>query len=193
MSTTFYSYLYLRKNGTPYYVGKGCGERAFSRNRIFLPPKDRSRIVIFPMESEKLAFESEKALIELFGRKDLGTGILRNLTNGGEGASNPSPEINRKRGLSISRAKTGVSRPPYSQEWRDNISAGKKGRISNKQKEQFASVRYTGGRTTGRFPGNTNGKRPALKFCALGGQRGTHSRWHVARQIVCAECALCQR
>jgi hypothetical protein len=36
------------------------------------------------MVSEFEAFESEIALIELFGRKDFGTGCLRNLTDGGD-------------------------------------------------------------------------------------------------------------
>jgi hypothetical protein len=81
----FYSYLWLRVDGTPYYVGKGTGRRAFTPHghRISCP-QERSRIIVFPMLNEVEAFESEIALIELFGRKDLGTGCLRNLTNGGE-------------------------------------------------------------------------------------------------------------
>lgn len=85
----FYSYLWLRADGTPYYAGKGCGNRAFIKgigHRQY-PPKDRSRILIFPMLNETEAFESEMAMIELFGRKDIGTGCLRNVTNGGEGIS----------------------------------------------------------------------------------------------------------
>lgn len=81
----FYSYLWLREDGTPYYAGKGTGKRAFIRGGHRLrPPANHSRIMVFPMVNEAEAFESEIALIELFGRKDLGTGCLRNLTDGGE-------------------------------------------------------------------------------------------------------------
>lgn len=81
----FYTYLWLRENGTPYYVGKGHGNRAFVRDghRTNVPPKER--IVLYPAESEFDAFETEIALIWYYGRKDLGTGILRNYTSGGEG------------------------------------------------------------------------------------------------------------
>jgi NUMOD3 motif len=84
----FYTYIWLREDGTPYYVGKGKGKRAFIRGSHHLrPPEDCTRILIFPMMSEGEAVDSEIALIELFGRKDLGTGCLRNFTNGGEGVS----------------------------------------------------------------------------------------------------------
>lgn len=85
---TFYSYMYLRENDTPYYVGKGKGNRAFKRKSCDIrAPKDKSRIIIFPMLNEADAFESETALIDLFGRKDLGTGCLHNRTSGGDGTS----------------------------------------------------------------------------------------------------------
>lgn len=81
----FYTYLWLREDGTPYYVGKGKGKRAFSgyHHRHGMPPKER--IVMYPAESEADAFDTESALIWYYGRKDLGTGILRNLTDGGNG------------------------------------------------------------------------------------------------------------
>jgi hypothetical protein len=90
----FYSYLWLREDGTPQYAGKGMGRRAFVRGSHHLhPPAARSRILIFPMASEADAIESEKALIEMFGRKDTGSGwadiapCLRNFTDGGDGVS----------------------------------------------------------------------------------------------------------
>lgn len=81
----FYTYLWLREDGTPYYVGKGTRYRAFAEHRIAKPPVDR--ILLEPHISEADAFESEKFLIAYYGRLDLGTGCLRNLTDGGEGCT----------------------------------------------------------------------------------------------------------
>ena len=84
----FYTYAYLREDRTPYYIGKGSGSRIYSTNRKGLnPPKDKSRIIFLKQNlTEEEAFKHEIYMIAVFGRKDLGTGILRNRTNGGEGA-----------------------------------------------------------------------------------------------------------
>ena len=83
----FYVYAYLREDQTPYYIGKGKGKRAWQKNHgVNLP--DESRIVMIETElSQQEAFDLEVKLIKQYGRKDLGTGILRNKTNGGEGTA----------------------------------------------------------------------------------------------------------
>ena len=86
MGEKFYTYLWLREDGSPYYAGKGCERRAYRKHRIGNPPPD-DRIILQYHPSEKEAFEAEIFLIEYFGRKNLGNGCLWNLTDGGEGAS----------------------------------------------------------------------------------------------------------
>jgi len=84
----YYTYAYLREDKTPYYIGKGRGRRVYSASRLIKPPADRSRILFLKKNlTEEEAFKHEIYMIAILGRKDLGTGILRNLTNGGEGSS----------------------------------------------------------------------------------------------------------
>ena len=101
----FYVYGYFREDGTPYYIGKGCGKRAWYRAKRVKPPVDQARIKILAENlSEEEAFEWEKDLISLLGRKDNGTGCLRNLTDGGEGASGYHCTAEHKASLSTSMA-----------------------------------------------------------------------------------------
>lgn len=84
-TTIYYVYVYLRKNGTPYYVGKGCKGRLTRKYRsVAVPPEDR--IVLLGTElTEQEAFELEKLTIAEYGRKDTNSGLLYNFTDGGEG------------------------------------------------------------------------------------------------------------
>jgi hypothetical protein len=85
----YYTYAYLREDRTPYYIGKGKGNRAYGRRyKGIKPPKDKSRIIYLKQNlTEEEAFKHEIYMIDVFGRKDLGTGILHNRTDGGDGAS----------------------------------------------------------------------------------------------------------
>jgi hypothetical protein len=86
----FYTYAYLREDRTPYYIGKGTGNRAYIKrygNGRARRPKNLNNIILLKQNlTEEEAFRHEKYMIAVFGRKDLGTGILHNRTDGGEGA-----------------------------------------------------------------------------------------------------------
>jgi len=107
----FYTYLWLRDDGTPYYVGKGRDTRAFVCHRKGNQPPARNFILIEDHESEQDAFFAEKFLISYYGRKDLGTGSLINLTDGGD---NPPKSVKGNKNMARDR----------SPEMRDKIRQG---------------------------------------------------------------------
>lgn len=87
--------MWLREDGTPYYIGKGSTNRAFKSHGHIgfggVPPKERILIQEFPSAEDALF--AEMLLIALYGRIDLGTGILYNRTDGG--TEPPSPKGRR--------------------------------------------------------------------------------------------------
>ena len=117
MNSNYYVYLYLRENGTPYYCGKGKGKRAYRKGS----PDTVKLVAVHLTESE--AFTLEKHLIKLYGRKDLGTGILNNRTDGGEGSSGAVRSSETR--LNMSNAKKGKI---FSEEHKNNLSKARKGK-----------------------------------------------------------------
>ena len=101
----FYVYVYRDprplKANQPVYVGKGSGDRDLSHwskgshNKPFQDfishLKLRGHVAlcerVLQTEDEAEAFAKEVELIALYGRRNLGTGTLFNLTDGGEGGS----------------------------------------------------------------------------------------------------------
>ena len=125
----YYTYAYLREDRTPYYIGKGKEDRIYSKQKNIKPPKDKSRILYLKQNlTEEEAFKHEIYMIDVFGRKDLGTGILHNRTDGGEGSSGCIPSEETKRKLSeVNKGKI------VSEETRKKISETSKGKTLSEE------------------------------------------------------------
>ena len=122
----YYTYAYLREDGTPYYVGKGKGRRAFSKQHtVSVPPTERILFLKRDLSNEE-ACKHEVYMIKIFGRKDLGTGILYNLTDGGEGSVERSPLLNQQ----VSKKLKGRV---FSEEHKRKISESKKDKKRSKE------------------------------------------------------------
>jgi|14BtaG_2_1085337.scaffolds.fasta_scaffold112533_1 hypothetical protein len=79
--------MYCREDGTPYYIGKGKGNRINHHCHGVTRPCIERRKYLKTNLTEEQSIRHEIYLIHVLGRKDNGTGILRNRTNGGEGVS----------------------------------------------------------------------------------------------------------
>jgi hypothetical protein len=166
----FYVYFWIRvkdsptaKAGTPYYVGKGKNIRAWRKPKH---GKDKLVIIAESNLTELGALSLERRYIEWYGRKDLGTGILNNKTDGGEGATNIKKSyIRKKRSIatttSMSLAKLGKKYPKISEalkgksrgirttEWKNNIGLAKKGKkISPQEVVQCPHCSKVGGKSS---------------------------------------------
>jgi len=155
----YYTYAYLREDRTPYYIGKGKEGRIYSKQKNIKPPKDKSRIIFLKKNlTEGEAFRHEIYMIDVFGRKDLGTGILHNRTDGGEGSSGCIPSDETRRKLSeagkgktlseehrrkLSEASKGEKNhnygKPKSEETRRKLSEAKKGKTASEESRKKMS------------------------------------------------------
>jgi hypothetical protein len=136
----FYTYAYLRGDGTPYYIGKGKGNRIYSKQRGIKSPKDNSRIIFLKEGlTEEEAFKHEIYMIAIFGRKDVGTGILRNRTNGGEGPSGVVRSAEARKNMSEAQSGRIIS-----EAHKKKISEANTGKIRTKEFKKRVSELKTG-------------------------------------------------
>lgn len=128
----YYVYAYLRNDGSPYYIGKGKDNRAWTKSNTEIgKPKEKWRIIIVERNlTEVGALAIERRLIRWYGRKDLNTGILRNQTDGGDGSTNIIPW------------NKGISGPPAKISTRLKMSRSRQGvRKSEKTKQRMSLAR----------------------------------------------------
>lgn len=134
----YYVYMYLRVDGTPYYVGRGKKHRAFAkhcRGKRCFTPKDRNRIKIVRKHMSLLESRvAEKSLIRRYGRKEHG-GILINIKPGGEDIAVWTPDMRKRMSIISSKRK-------FSEKTRQKMSASHTGKTrSTKAIEKMVSTR----------------------------------------------------
>ena len=123
----YHIYSYLREDGTPYYIGKGKDKwrwTARKTHNVPVPPKERVKILYENLTNQE-ACDKEMELIAQYGRKDIGTGILRNLTDGGEGA--PGRIVSEEQKEKQRQKMIGIKPPPMCMEARKRLSQSMKG------------------------------------------------------------------
>ncbi len=136
----------------PFYIGKGCGDRTsfhkYEANLLLHKPGRKTNKIstihklwkrgldfeidiILDNLTKEQSFEYEYMIIQTYGRKDNGTGILDNLTDGGEGQINCSNQTREKLRISSTNNKNRKgkkgTRKPISEETRRKMNESKKG------------------------------------------------------------------
>jgi hypothetical protein len=106
-----YTYGLYRKDGTIFYVGIGTKQRVYKHFNVKTKDGNKLKLAVISkdgsenievkilkwFDTKEQAAKLEVELVNYFGRRDIGTGILTNLTAGGEGVKDESPESKLKR------------------------------------------------------------------------------------------------
>jgi hypothetical protein len=141
-----YRHIRLDKN-EPFYIGIGSdknyqrAKESHSRNKHWVNiSKNGFEVeILFDNLTWEQACEKEKEFISLYGRADLNTGILCNMTDGGEGAVNRI--FTKEHREKIRQSKIGIKR---SAETIEKMSIGRKGHKHTEEWKRNMSLRVKG-------------------------------------------------
>ena len=132
-----YVYRHIRLDiNQPFYIGIGENGRAYSSRDRNVNWHNIVNVTDYEVEilmdglTREEAFKKEREFIKLYGRKDNGTGILCNKTNGGNGQSGwkISEETRKKMGKSQLGNKKYLLRTTPQEEINKKVSQANKGR-----------------------------------------------------------------
>ena len=135
--------------GTPFYIGIGKTiKRAYSkRNRNFWWQRIVAKCeyyveILFDNLSWIDACEKEKELIKLYGRKDMNTGILINLTDGGDNSI--GYKHTKESLLKISNASKNRSKSDETiRKWKENMNFEKSEETKEKIRKTLKGKKHT--------------------------------------------------
>lgn len=130
-----YRHIRLDKN-EPFYIGIGQNRRAYAkngRNQIWhriVAKTEYDVEILFDDVSWDFAVEKEREFISLYGRMDNKTGILANMTDGGEGIVNHKHSEQTK--SKMRKARLGIV---FSEEHIKNLSDAHRGKCPSNAKK----------------------------------------------------------
>ena len=181
-------YRHIKPCGEVFYVGIGTPKRPYNRRprnqfwaNVVKKYPDYKVDVVAAGLSWEMACELEELMILEYGRRDLGTGTLVNMTAGGEGTKGfvHSEETRRKISIAslnmseetrqkLSAAKKGKKSPNYgkkhSKETRQKISAAHKGKkLSEEHLKKLSALNSSGNHP---FYGKKHSKETLQKMSA---------------------------
>lgn len=186
------------KDNKVFYVGIGSIKRAFSkfsrssvwRNFVSVNPYYVD-VVAYNLEWTD-ACELETFIISIYGRLDKGTGILINMSDGGEGNNGYIPSEKRKKQHSLSMK--GSGNPNFNKSMNDEQKQKiSKSRIekkvaSGKNNPMFGRVGSMMGRTGSSSP--VFGKSPSADTIKLIKDKLSGGNCYCAKMVLCTETGI---
>lgn len=130
-------YQHKKPNGEIFYIGIGVVKKRanskYGRNKHWHNVVNKygyKSEILFDNVDYKEAKQIEKYLIGYYGRKDINTGILVNMTDGGEGYLNMNTKERKKRALRITEYNKNTKDYSFTQkkEYKEKMSLSTKGK-----------------------------------------------------------------